>query len=162
MTVRSVGAAPAAAAFAASLAQADGWRWKDAKGNWHYSDVPVEGAQLIKSTHRLPPPEVSPGPADDGAAPPAPPIDRLAARNAAISDQLAAEGTARQVQDDLRRKREEQCKEATTRYEKSITARRLYREDQNGQRVYLTDAELDKARIDARTDRDTACGSPTR
>ncbi|MCC6171981.1 MAG: DUF4124 domain-containing protein, partial [Gammaproteobacteria bacterium] len=34
-------------ALMASLAQADVWRWKDAQGKWHYSDVPVEGAQLI-------------------------------------------------------------------------------------------------------------------
>lgn len=163
MTARILVAAAATLAFAASLAQADVWRWKDAQGNWHYSDVPVEGAQLIKSTTRMPPPQSSAAPepaAED--APPQPPVDRLAARNAAISDQLAAEATARKVQDDVRRKREEQCKEATARYERSILARRIFREDKDGQRVYLTEAELEKARIDARTDRDTACGSPTR
>ena len=66
------------------------------------------------------------------------------------------------MQSDLRKKRDEQCKEATARYDKSIAARRLYREDKSGQRTYLTDAEIEKARIEARTDRDTACGSPTR
>mgnify|MGYP002784991421 CR=1 FL=1 len=163
MTARILVAAAATLAFAASLAQADVWRWKDPKGNWHYSDVPVEGAQLIKSTTRIPPPQsdAAPEPAAEGAPQP-PPVDRLAARNAAISDQLATEATARKVQDDVRRKREEQCKEATARYERSILARRIFREDKDGQRVYLTEAELDKARIDARTDRDTACGSPTR
>lgn len=166
MNARFIVAAAATLAFAASLAQADVWRWKDAQGNWHYSDVPVEGAQLIKSSTRVPPPQPGDTPADGGgnapAAPAAAPVDRLAARNAAISDQLSAENTARQVQADVRKKREEQCKEATDRYEKSIVARRLFREGKDGERVYLSEAELAKARVDARTDRDTACGSPTR
>ena len=50
-------AATFAFAFAASLAQADVWRWKDAQNKWHYSDVPVEGAELIKSTLRSPTPQ---------------------------------------------------------------------------------------------------------
>jgi hypothetical protein len=109
------------------------------------------------------PPQANAEPAGEPASPPAPPpVDRLAARNTAISDQLATESTARQVQDDLRRKRAEQCKEATARYERSIAARRIYREDKAGQRVYLPEAEAEKARIDARTDRDAACGSQTR
>jgi len=164
MTARTFIAAAMTLALMASLAQADVWRWKDAQGKWHYSDVPVEGAQLIKSTNRIPPaqPAAAPEPGSEGETSAAPPVDRFAASNAAISDQLATEATARQVQDDLRKKRAEQCKEATARYEKSIAARRLYREDKDGQRVYLSEAELDRARIDARTDRDTACGSPSR
>jgi hypothetical protein len=165
MTARIFIAAAMTLALMASLAQADVWRWKDAQGKWHYSDVPVEGAQLIKSTNRIPPPQPSMTAESSGQGEtpePPPAVDRLAARNAAISDQLATEATARQVQDDLRKKRAEQCKEATARYEKSIAARRLYREDKDGQRVYLSEAELDKARIDARSDRDTACGSPSR
>lgn len=163
MTARIlVAAAAVTLALAAGLAQADVWRWKDAQGNWHYSDVPVEGATLIRSTtNRMPPPSAV-EPASEGAPAAPPPVDRLAARSSAISDRLAAETTARDVQSDLRKKRDEQCKEATARYDKSIAARRLYREDKSGQRTYLTDAEIEKARIDARTDRDTACGSPTR
>lgn len=166
MNARILVAAAATFAFAASLAQADVWRWKDTKGNWHYSDVPVEGAQLIKSSTRVPPAQPGETPAEDTgnspATPASPPVDRLAARNAAISDRLAADATARQVEADVRKKREEQCKEATTRYEKSIAAQRLYREGKNGERVYLNEAELAQARVDARTDRDTACGSQGR
>ncbi len=160
MSSRILVAVAATLAFAASLAQADVWRWKDAQDKWHYSDVPVEGAQLIKSSTRIPPQANN---AEPGTAPnAAPPVDRVAAGGAAASDRVAAEATSRQVQSDLVKKRAEQCKEATTRYEKSITARRLFREGKNGERVYLTEAELAQARVDARTDRDTACGSPTR
>lgn len=161
MSSRILVAVAATLAFAASLAQADVWRWKDAQDKWHYSDVPVEGAQLIKSSTRIPPPQAS-NAEPSGAPNAAPPVDRVAAGGAAASDRVATEATARQVQSDLVKKRAEQCKEATTRYEKSITARRLFREGKNGERVYLTEAELAQARVDARTDRDTACGSPTR
>ena len=165
MSSRILVAVAATLAFAASLAQADVWRWKDAQDKWHYSDVPVEGAQLIKSSTRIPTPQAdnADAPGARNAAPDAvPPVDRVAAGGAAASDRVAAEATARQVQSDIAKKRQEQCKEATTRYEKSITARRLFREGKNGERVYLTEAELAQARVDARTDRDTACGSPTR
>jgi hypothetical protein len=164
MSSRTLVAVAATLAFAASLAQADVWRWKDAQNKWHYSDVPVEGAELIKSTLRMPPQQspAAPERPAEGAPDAAPPVDRVAAAGAAASDRVAAEATARQVQQDIARKRAEQCKEATTRYEKSITARRLFREGKNGERVYLTEAELAQARVDARTDRDTACGSPTR
>jgi hypothetical protein len=163
MSSRILFAIAATLAFAASLAQADVWRWKDAQGKWHYSDVPVEGAQLIKSSTRVPSLQVNDAAGAGDAAPnAAPPVDRVAASGAAASDRVAAESTTRQVQSDIAKKRQEQCKEATTRYERSITARRLFREGKNGERVYLTEAELAQARIDARTDRDTACGSPTR
>jgi hypothetical protein len=161
MTARTFIAAAMTLAFMASLAQADVWRWKDAQDKWHYSDVPVEGAELIKSSTRIPPPQAN-NAEPAGTVSAAPPIDRVAANAAAASDRVAAESTARQVQSDIAKKRQEQCKEATTRYERSITARRLFREGKDGERVYLTDAELAQARIDARTDRDTACGSPTR
>ncbi len=155
-------AATLAFAVVASLAQADVWRWKDAQNKWHYSDVPIEGAQLIKSSLRQPPSSGSEPSSSEGASTDGPPVDRVAASGAAASDRVATEATARQVQQDITRKRAEQCKEATARYEKSITARRLFREAKTGDRVYLTEAELAQARVDARTDRDTACGSPTR
>ncbi len=163
MSSRILVALTATLAFAASLAQADVWRWKDAQNNWHYSDVPVEGAQLIKSTLRMPTPQDGAGESPPENAPNAtPPVNRVAASGAAASDRVSAEATARSVQQDITKKRAEQCKEATARYEKQISARRLFREGKNGERVYLTEAELAQARVDARTDRDTACGSPTR
>ena len=152
-----------ASTFAASLAQADVWRWKDAQNKWHYSDVPVEGAQLIKSTLRMPTPPGGPVESPPDAAPEGtPPVDRVAAYAAAATDRVAAESTARSVQQDISKKRAEQCKDATSRYEKQIAARRIFREGKNGERVFLNEAELAQTRLDARTDRDTACGSPTR
>jgi hypothetical protein len=61
------------------------------------------------------------------------------------------------VQEDLTKKRAEQCKEATERYDRSIAARRLYRDGKNGERIWLTDAEIEQARVEARRDRDAVC-----
>lgn len=161
MSSRILVAVAATLAFAAGLAQADVWRWKDAQDKWHYSDVPVEGAQLIKSSTRVPPPQANDAGAsgNPGAAPQ---VDPVAARATAATDRVAAEATARLVQADIAKKRQEQCKEATARYERSILARRMYREGKDGDRVYLNETDLAKARLEARTDRDTACGSPNR
>jgi hypothetical protein len=139
------------------VAQADVWRWVDASGRVHYSDVPVDGAVRIKST-------VTRADAGGGGSTPssvvpnAPlPQPTLESRSVAITAKLEDEAAARAVQGDLARKRAEQCKTATQRYDQAIASRRLYREGEGGARVYLTDAELDKARVDARRERDLAC-----
>lgn len=144
----------------AIVAMADVYRWVDANGGVHYSDVPNQGAVLIRgSSKNIPQPRNDSYAAQNSADAQR---DRQAGTDGAISDRLNQESTARAVQDDVTKKRGEQCKEATKRYEQSITSRRLYRLGANGERVYLTDAELDKARVQARTDRDTACSSPQR
>jgi hypothetical protein len=40
----------------------------------------------------------------------------------------------------------------------SYYARRLYKEDDKGNRVFLSSAEIDAARLEARSTRDIACG----
>lgn len=139
-------------------AQADVYRWVDSSGSVHYSDVPVEGAVRIIST--TPRTEASAARSDNSYAATA--RERMAVTDGSIQDRLSQEGAARAVQDDIAKKRAEQCKQATTRYEQAITARRLYKQTKGGERVYLNDAEIDQARVQARTERDTACGSPKR
>ncbi len=154
----------------AGTAQASGdvWMWKDkncAAGRdcTHYSDVPVEGAVLVRRAGVRVTDLDSANAANSAAATAAATErERLAARTGQINDQLERTRTSRAVESDIEKKRAEQCKEATERYERSITARRLYRETPDGERVYLTEAELDAARLEARTERDTACGSPNR
>ena len=140
--------------FAASLAHADVWGWQDADGKWHYSDLPREGAKLIRSGR-------SGGSSGSQAAVPGAAND-TASQGAAISERLESESAARAVAADLDRKRAEQCKEATERYDKMIATRRLFREKTAGEREYLTEAELSQARVDARKERDAACAAPRR
>jgi hypothetical protein len=141
-----------------ALADSDVWRWKDANGNYHYSDVPVDGAEMVKSGHRVPPPSAASSASASTPARPATAAARAAAGSQQASEQLAQAAAARQVQQDVAKTQAGQCDEAKKAYEKSVAARRLYREV-NGQRVYLTDAELDKARLDALNARNLACGS---
>ena len=137
--------------FAAGLAHADVWGWQDADGKWHYSDLPREGAKLIRSGGSSGSQAAVPGAANDTAS-----------QGAAISERLESESAARAVAADLDRKRAEQCKEATERYDKMIATRRLFRAKTAGEREYLTEAELSQARVDARKERDAACAAPRR
>jgi galactitol-specific phosphotransferase system IIB component len=146
-----------------ALADSDVWRWKDANGNYHYSDVPIDGAEMVKSGHRVPPPPAPASPSSSASsmapsARPATAAARAAAGSQQASEQLAQAAAERQVQQDVAKTQAGQCEEAKKAYDKSVAARRLYREV-NGQRVYLTDAELDKARLEALNARNLACGS---
>jgi len=122
------------------------------------SDVPMEGAVLVRrsgqsrvvgdSAQSAPTAAVS----SPGFTPPV----------SAAEVRLREEATARAVQQDVAKKQNEQCKQATERYEKSVEARRLYKTGPNGERTYLTEAELSVARVEARNTRDAACGSAPR
>jgi hypothetical protein len=89
---------------------------------------------------------------------PASTASSVAAVNANIADRLRQAETARAVQSDVAALQAQQCKEATDRYNRVIAARRIYKTGPNGEQIFLDEAELTQARIDARTARDIACG----
>jgi hypothetical protein len=159
LTRIALGAILLALSATAAHAESDVWAWQDAQGKWHYSDVPVQGAKLVRKGSRSAP--AAAAPATAAAAPKGGAASATAAGDAA-SARLAAEAAARGVQADLDKNRAEQCKQASERYDKMIAARRLYKEPSPGQRAYLSDAELAQARVDARRERDEACGSAPR
>jgi len=125
------------------------YRWKDGNGLWHYSDQPQPGAELVKtarlyssapgSSTPAPPP---PAARDDGPPPPLP----------AVTPQVAS-----QVRQEAASAKAEQCKKAETGYQQAVQARRMYKTDDKGNRVFLNEAELDAARLQARSARDLAC-----
>jgi hypothetical protein len=130
---------------AAGAGQGDIYRWKDAQGNWHYSDQPQPGAELVRGTRK--PPSAAPA-----AAPAA------AATTAATTAPGATDPkTAEQVRQDVAVAQEENCKKADEAYNKAVQARRMYKIDAQGVKTYLTDAELDETRLNARTQRDAVC-----
>jgi hypothetical protein len=136
----------------ASFAQTAVYRWVDAQGEVHYSDRPVEGAKLVTTTKPTPP----------GAPVPAAVKTAQAAGDAAVADankDIAAQQNARAVNQDVAAQRAKQCKDATTRYEKSVQARRIYRTAPNGEREYLSDAEADQLRQQNRAAMTSACGN---
>jgi hypothetical protein len=138
------------AGFAASGARAeDIWKWVDPQGHAQYSDHWTPGAVLIKSDH----------PRENDAVPPSDDQAQLDATNRRIDDDLSREAAQRAVQKDQATARQTQCKQAKDHYQKVIEARRIYREDKNGDRTFLTDDEADKARVQARMDVQNACGA---
>lgn len=107
------------------------------------SDVQTPGSQLVIVRGIQSSSSPASNPATPAASPSSP--DNDSARRAA-------------VQKDVATIRAEQCKKAQERYEQSINARRIYKEKKDGEREYLTDAEADAMRVQARADRDAACG----
>lgn len=141
----------------ATPAAATVYKWMDAQGRIHYSDLPpppdgklisIEQGYVTRQRQA----------ADRPASPPpaTPPARPTVAQNTPNQDALR-----RQVADDVENARAEQCKAAQERYKVYVTSPRLFRTDDKGERVYLTDAELNEARVTAKRDVDEFCGSGT-
>jgi len=143
----------AVASLLASTAFAAGevYRWKDANGLWHFSDQPQPGAELVRAARR---------PGASGDARPAPPLAVPApAAPSATSDVLPVSSeVAQQVRKEAADAKTQQCEKAKAAYDKSVQARRIYKTDDKGNRVFLNNAEIDAARLEARSNRDLACG----
>jgi uncharacterized protein YdcH (DUF465 family) len=128
------------------------YRWTDAQGRVQYSDRWVPGSVLVKtSSVRSTPSAVD---AETSAE-----QSRVAERDDQVNDQISNAESQRTVQQDVAKLREQQCKEATERYEKAIQARRIYKEGPNKERIYASDTEADSYRVQALNDKKAACGS---
>jgi hypothetical protein len=139
-----------AGAGAVTLARADVYRWVDDQGVPHYSDQWVPGSVVIKTDKSRPP-----GP-DTGAQAQQ---KSLAAANNRISAELQQEDNARAVQQDKAKSLESRCKTAKDAYMKAITSRKVYKDDKDGTRIYLSDEEADAYREQVRKAVQDACGS---
>lgn len=127
------------------------YKWVDAGGQVHYTDLPPDqpGAKLLGTFQRE---QVLLGTDEEAAGEDEPaPTYETGAEPGDDGDAAAA------MQRDLDAVRSEQCKQAQARYKNYIESRRLYRETADGKREYLTDAELDAARVQARKDVDELC-----
>lgn len=150
--LRHVTIATLVAAGLCGIAHADVYRWVDEHGEAHYSDQWVPGSELIKSSKPRPMTDLSPTPSS--------PAPKPVTQN---DDEAKQQKAAQQaIQQDVAKTKEAQCKQAKERYQKSIEARRLYRAPQPGDtdRQYMSDAEVDAYRLQARNDVTLACGSP--
>jgi hypothetical protein len=134
-------------AGALTVAHADVYRWVDAQGIPHYSDEWVPGSVVIKTTSHARP-DSSPAPSPS-----------LSSQSGRIHEQLSEEDNNRAVQQDLAKAKAIQCEAAKTRYTKAIEARRIYKEEANGDHSYLSDQDADAYRQQARQAVQDACGS---
>jgi len=132
-------------AGACTLARADVFRWIDKDGVPHYSDEWVPGSVVIKTTVR---------PHSESSSP-----SSTASAARGVNEQVANQDNARAVQQDVAKARDSQCAWAKDRYMKAIASRRVYKEGKDGERQYMTDADADAYREQARKDVQQACGS---
>jgi hypothetical protein len=137
------------------VAHADVYRWTDEKGEAHYSDRWVPGSELIKSSKPRPTMDSPPPAAAQSKAP-------AAHANQAAADAKQQAAAAAAVKQDVAKTKEAQCKTAKERYQQAIESRRIYKAPAKGDadRVYMSDAETDAYRLQARNDVTLACGSP--
>lgn len=124
------------------------YRWVDADGNVQYSDRPMtSAAQPV--TVRVTPPSNSPRPQRATPAPrPATPEDGDDSDATEESEESAAQAAAQ---------REQNCEIARERLQRYVQSRRLYKALENGEREYLSDAEIDAARARAQADVESWC-----
>jgi len=136
---------------AVSLSQADVYRWVDDQGQPHYSDQWVPGSVVIKTAKSHPP-----GTGDVSARAE---HKSLMATSNQISEQLQAQDNARAVQEDKAKNLEARCKTAKDAYMRAITSRKVYKDEKDGTRTYLSDEAADAYREQVRKAVQDACGS---
>ena len=127
---------PAGMAFASDV-----YKWTDEHGNIHYGDRPTAEASeepLAVSSKLTDPSKVEAG-------------NEV---NAAASE--PAEPTPEELQAQVL-EREEKCATYKARLQKFLTSRRLYRQDENGERVYLDEEEIFAARERAQNQVEEYC-----
>jgi hypothetical protein len=134
-------------AGAFTVAQADVYRWVDEKGEAHYSDQWQPGAVVVKTT------KAHPGGFDSSDQ------KSLTASNTRVSEKLSDEDNARAVQQDLAHRKATLCKQARDQYSRAITSRRIYKNDKDGDRQYMSDPEADAYREQIRKAVQDNCGS---
>ncbi len=144
----AAGFGPAAVAQEASV-----YKWVDAQGVPHFSDQPAADVSAEETSIRF-------RKSDRGAI-----QARLKAKSELaaagdIREGLESDADAAAEADRLKvvAQREATCKAAKDRVAKYSTALRLYKPGQNGERVYLTDEELDVERANANRAVEQSCG----
>jgi hypothetical protein len=143
-----------------SAALADVYRSVDPQGHVLYSDTPTPGAQLVRVTNPSSPARFTIPANTPVASHPA--TSKAAAKSGDPGrDQVSRDEATRSVQTDVAQNRAEQCKKAQDGYQLIIAARRIYTGEANGERQYLSDADADQARVNAKLSMDEACkGQP--
>jgi hypothetical protein len=130
------------------------YRWVDKDGTPHYQDRPPEGgdATELSLRYRATDPEA--------IAAARKKKDELASV-AALREQQQGEEAAGETAEKQKviQERNDGCAKAKERQQRYETAHRLYKPGPDGQRKYLSDQELDSARVAARNDVAEWCGS---
>lgn len=117
----------------------DIYKWVDEDGNVHYGDKPV-GTQPERLAIDSKPTD----PARIAAQTQARVQARTEAREAEAA--AAAQGPTEEELQAEAQQRREACEKSRANMQRMVTARRLYREDEAGERVYMDEAEMQATR----------------
>lgn len=130
---------------------ADVYKYTDEKGNVHYTDKPKQlPAERLSMQSRRTDEEAVQQRTQDYLSRTQENFDSQAKRAAERGEQqAAAELSAKD--------KAERCTKARERYDTYMNSQRLYRAGQDGEREYLSDAELDSARNAARISMEELC-----
>lgn len=142
----------ATAAFCASTAvPADVYMYKDADGNVQYTDKPTHlpAERLNVQSRRTDTVAVQ---ARQQAE-----LERMQQSNQARAQASSTQAEQREAAQLTAKDKAERCVKARERYDSYMNSQRLYEALPDGQRRYLTDAELDAARASAKSSMDSLC-----
>ena len=115
------------------------YKWTDEDGNVHYSDTPTADAEHVAIQSRP----------TDPAHIQAEAQARVDAQNLKAEEEAdAPQGPTPEDLQAEAREREEQCNKYTERQTQFTRSRRIYRLDEDGERVYYDEEEMQVARDD--------------
>jgi len=140
-----------AALLASQAVAADVYRFVDAQGNVQYTDKPalLPAEKLAVQSRATDAAELASRTDAERA--------RLAANDAARQQGTAQQADQRNAAQITATAKAEQCKKARERFDAYTVSQRLYEELPDGQRRYLSDAELTAARGAAKASMDEMC-----
>ena len=140
----------AALMFSGAALSGEIYKWTDEDGNVHYEDRPTgEEVELVAFTTSTNSSAVRAS------------IDTRRANESARADKRSKrdEDTQEAAEAQLAAdQRIRQCEESRARMETYLTSRRLYKQGDDGERVYLDDAQIMDARSEAQEDIQKYCG----
>jgi hypothetical protein len=136
---------------AAGTAAADVYKYKDEKGNVHYTDKPPElpAERLNVKSQRTDVVAVQERAQSEQKQATAASQQRQQAGAQAADQKEAAQLSAKDKAD--------RCAKARERYDTYMNSQKLYEQGKDGERRYLSSEELDAARASAKTSMDVLC-----
>ena len=140
----------ASMAFSTAAVAGEIYKWTDDEGNVHYEDRPTgeEVERVAIASNRTSNSAVRAS------------VDARRARQTAREDANAQREEDQRKADEVAKiaaEREQKCQDSRDRMENYLQARRLYREDENGEREYLDDSQVMEARSKAQEDIQAYC-----
>lgn len=145
--MKSIATLVAGLLLAGAAAAGDVYVTKDAQGNFIYTDTPQTIPAQKIDVHAANGAQATPS--SQAAAPAAPQGQAAADTSPPAADPQAAKTNAAD--------KAKRCSDARQNYQTAMTSFRLYEEGPNGERTYLTSAQIDAARANAKQVMDQFC-----